>query len=151
VSSIINKTIAFLPSPSQWVFSLDACRHRPLRSERPRIRLISRLAWRSTRASSSGSPRVSEVAASFTARPSKSVLSRQPGIARGRCVFRPRPKPIRNASLRLFVSRSEQNQIRDFLRVRHERYVTRTKLNGRRVHALGQKSLEFRIDGAVFS
>jgi hypothetical protein len=58
-----------------------------------RIRLISRLAWRSTRASSSGSPRVSEVAVSFTARPSKSVLSRQSRIARGRCVFAPARSP----------------------------------------------------------
>src|SRR3979490_869273 len=54
-------------------------------------------------------------------------------------------------SPRFIVARSKQNQIRDFLRVGHQRYVTRSKFDGRRVHALGQKSLELRIDRAVFS
>jgi predicted ATPase len=42
-----------------------------------------------------------------------------------------------------------QNQIRDFLRVRHQRYVARIEFDGRRVHALGQKSLQLGIDRAV--
>src|SRR5579863_4485620 len=54
-------------------------------------------------------------------------------------------------SRRFIVARSKQNQIRDFLRVRHQRYVTRIKFDGRRVHALGQKSLELGTDRAVCS
>ena len=61
-----------------------------------------------------------------------------------------RPLTMVNPSLRLLVTRGKQNQVRDFLRVRHQRYVTRIQFDGRRVHALGQESLELRIDRAIF-
>jgi hypothetical protein len=54
-------------------------------------------------------------------------------------------------SLRFLAARGNQNQIRDFLRVRHQGHVTRIQVNGRRVHALSEKSFQLRIDGAVLS